>query len=190
MDGQEQMHRTGKFLYLDWAQAQVTQREHAQDGSWESLTAQQDGYARLGVIHQRTVISHLDGTWQIEDQLKPSTRVFERRYRLRLHWLVPDWPWKLEELPDQAWRVNLQSPHGQISLQLGFAADSPSALDSSLLIVRAGEVLYGQRPASTTWGWVSPTYGVKLPALSVSVEVEANLPVTLTSRWLLPASSH
>jgi hypothetical protein len=40
--------------------------------------------------------------------------------------------------------------------------------------------------AAPTLGWRSPTYGVKIPALSFAVTVEGSVPLTLTSEWALP----
>jgi hypothetical protein len=187
IDDQEQMQRAGKFLYLNWAQAKLIKQRHSLNGIRHSLAAQHNGYMRLGVIHQRSVIAHTDSSWSIEDHVKLAHHTSKKLYRLRLHWLIPDWHWEVAEQPDQSCCVRIESPYGQISLVLDFGENPTSALISSLLIVRAGEVLYGRKAASPTWGWASPTYGVKVPALSVSVEVETALPVTLISRWLLPA---
>jgi hypothetical protein len=187
VDDQEQMFRAGKFLYLDWAQAQLTCRENAQDDIWERITAQHDGYERLGLIHQRTVTTFKDGNWQIDDFLKPVAQPLERSYRLRLHWLVPDWHWEAIEFPDVGCRIDLESPYGCIKLHIGIAGSSPSDEITGLLIVRAGRVLHGYQAEAPTWGWISPTYGVKLAALSLSFEVKAALPITFTSHWHLPS---
>jgi hypothetical protein len=34
-----------------------------------------------------------------------------------------------------------------------------------------------------TWGWASPTYTVKQPALSVIASVEGQLPLRIMSDW-------
>jgi hypothetical protein len=37
------------------------------------------------------------------------------------------------------------------------------------------------------WGWASPTYSVKVPALAISYSLQAYPPVTLTSEFLFPS---
>jgi hypothetical protein len=187
VDDNEQMQHADKFLYLDWAQALVTNREHDQAGHLECITAQHDGYEHSGLIHQRTVTTSPDGSWQIDDHLKPATHPLEKHFCLRLHWLVPDWPWEAIELPDDGCRIDLTSPFGYIRLHMGITGSPPSVLIKGLRIVRAGQVLFGHQAVTPTWGWASPTYGVKQPALSLSFEVEAALPLNLTSQWYLPS---
>ena len=60
-----------------------------------------------------------------------------------------------------------------------------SALRSSL--VRAGKVLRGHDLAQPWDGWISPTYGRKLPALSLSVEIEAFANCAFTTEFRFPA---
>jgi hypothetical protein len=55
VDGLEPMTRSGRFLYLDWAQGQMLERTQAPDGSMESMTAAHNGYRRLGITHKRRV---------------------------------------------------------------------------------------------------------------------------------------
>jgi uncharacterized heparinase superfamily protein len=49
------MTRAGRFLWLDWAQAQIPDYKTSEDGSFKSITAQHDGYSRMGVLHSRQV---------------------------------------------------------------------------------------------------------------------------------------
>jgi hypothetical protein len=69
VNGQDQMSRAGRFLWLDWAQAQLIQHEKADDGSWERLVARHDGYRRLGLLHQRSVTAYYEGRWLVEDSV-------------------------------------------------------------------------------------------------------------------------
>lgn len=189
VNAREQMLSAGKFLYLDWAQAQMVSHIHAEDGSTESLTAQHNGYKQLGAVHQRTVTSNKDGTWLIDDHLQPISQASAERFHIRLHWLVPDWPWVVEELPDNSFRIELDSPSGRINILINLSSNSSSVQKTSVLIVRAGEALYGDGTVSPTWGWFSPTYGIKLPALSISLEIESTLPIDLATHWLLPPNT-
>lgn len=190
VDGQDQMNRAGRFLYLDWAQAEVVKYE-TEDSVWVSLTARHHGYRRLGLIHQRTVIAYRDGRWVIGDDLLPVKRssnpspqdrsVF---HTVRLHWLLPDWPWILEEKPGiPGDTLKLQSPYGWITLQVDCVLGGPGILQ----LVRAGELLHGGGEVSPTWGWVSPTYGCKHPALSLAVTMQNHLPLRFQTEWYFPA---
>ncbi len=180
VDGRQQMTRAGRFLYLDWAQAEIMDHEHSRDGAWEKIIAQHNGYRRLGVIHQRAVTAHQADCWIVEDQLLPTPRSRHSASRgIRLHWLLPDWEWKID---DTGLKIDLLSPYGWVNLTVWSTIRN---LQSS--VVRAGEILHGDLPADPTWGWVSPTYGVNIPALSYSVSVEGSIPLTISTEWSFPS---
>ncbi len=179
IDSRQQMTPAGRFLYLDRAQAEVLQREQAEDGSWERIVASHDGYQRIGVTHQRSVTAYQDERWVIEDQLLPiSPSALQAPHSARLHWLLPDWAY---ELRDAECGVRLKSPYGWVDLSIIL-----QPLSFSLQLVRAGKLLNGAGEISPTWGWVSPTYGVKVPALSFALTVVGELPMTLISEWGFP----
>jgi hypothetical protein len=189
VDEQDQMTRAGRFLYLDWAQAEVVKYE-TEDSVWVSLTARHDGYCRLGLIHQRKVTAYRDGHWVISDELLPVKRSSNRSpqdrstfHTARLHWLLPDWSRFLEEEPGiPRHALKLQSPFGWITLQVDCVLGGPGVLQ----FVRAGELLHGGGDVSPTWGWVSPTYGCKLPALSLAVTMQGRLPLRFQTEWYFP----
>ncbi len=190
VEGQDQMLRAGRFLFLDWAQAQVVARERAADGSWERLAARQDGYHRLGVIHQRQVECS-PGQWLVKDTILASAAIPAseqpasgmRALTARLHWLLPDWLWEL-----QGGLLRIRSPYGWVSLETGLEPQPGGSPEPAPVfqLARAGALLYGEGPVSPATGWASATYGYKTPALSFSLSVIAKPPLTLTSRWLLP----
>jgi hypothetical protein len=190
VDGEEQMTRAGRFLYLDWAQGQVLAQEADESGKPSCLVAQHDGYQRRGVVHQRAVTFHRGGRWLVEDRLLPiKTSMKARDYRLRLHWLLPDWPWDLGEISETASEIQLHSPGGMILIRLSAAAQTLKPSEGApfgVSLVRAGQLLHGQGAVSPVMGWVSPTYGQKLPALSLALEVEASLPLTFRTEWVFP----
>jgi len=185
VDSQEQMTRAGRFLYLDRAQAEIVAQERAEDGSWERLIAQHDGYQRLGVTHQRTVTAHQDDRWIVEDQLLPANRSpLSAPRSARLHWLLPDW---MYELSHSGLGIRIKSPFGWVSISIRVVVgEHVQPATCNLQLIRAGEVLYGNSPAHPTWGWVSPTYGMKVPALSFSITVNGLLPLTLLTEWKFP----
>ena len=57
--------------------------------------------------------------------------------------------------------------------------------NSLLSIVRAGELLHGTADPSPARGWYSPTYGVKVPALSFALKVTASDEVQFTTEFNL-----
>jgi hypothetical protein len=181
VNGQEQMRWVNRFLWLDWAQAWVVER--SRDGSEERLVACHDGYRRLGVIHQRAVALQPGDHWVVEDCLLPIEAGSSSRKLLtaRLHWLLPDWSWEVEKQENSA-TISLKSVHGLVRLAVSTKSDS----EMSVQIVRAGERLYGGGEAAPNRGWASPTYNVKLPALSFSAEIVGQLPLYITSDWILP----
>ena len=188
INGQDQMLLAGRFLWLYWAYSRVLECDHAAGDGTPCLVAEHDGYSRLGMIHRRSVEAQKDGNWIIEDRLIFSHPRRARRYlpaRIRLHWLAPDWLWRCDQAEDWV-AFELESPQGWIRLTIFAEQDAQPAPELEPLIVRAGEKLSGSEEAHPTWGWASPSYGIKIPALSLSVTVSASAPVRLVSVWQLP----
>lgn len=180
VNGKDQMTAAGRFLYLDWAQAEIVAGEKAGNDRWRTLIAVHDGYRRVGITHQRSVVAGA-GTWLIQDTLaamKPSQRSGPTPISVSLHWLLPDWSWEMTGSS-----IVLNSPEGPIRLDIEQGARIDSLAAS---LVRAGRLLHGPGPAKPIWGWTSPAYGEKLPALSLSVSATGDLPICLTSRWVFP----
>jgi hypothetical protein len=187
IDGIEQMRRSGRFLYLDWAQADVSAYERDRDGSWQRLTARHNGYHRHGITHQRTVTIDSQQGWVISDMV--TGHADNRTHQARLHWLLPDWEFKTQEHEHgDGITIHFKSPHGWLSLKLDWinppAQIPPDALEWGL--ARAGHLLAGIGPVHPTWGWTSPTYGDKIPALSFYFTVSARLPIQIQSQWGFP----
>ena len=183
INGQEQMQRFGRFLYLNWAQATRIDGEKAEDGAWRRLVGQHNGYCRIGLLHQRSVTTLEDNGWFIEDVLmpiKPSVISPKTKFTIRLHWLLPDWPWELDGTV-----LRLQSPEGWIlvTLQIG---ENGAVENQQIGLARAGQNLSGKEPVDPTWGWRSPTYAQKVPALSFFISAQTPAPVVFATRWDFP----
>lgn len=164
----DQMTYAGKFLWLDWAQAQV------ENISPTSITAIHSGYKRLGILHRRTLTKATGLNWEIVDELLPTQQpVIETK--ITLNWLLPDWPFEAA-----AHQVNLQSPFG--SLSIDFEASSANGI---LDIYKSGASLLTNQKISRL-GWYSPTYGVKKPALSVQYVFFQKAPASIKSTFHLP----
>ena len=172
VDGLEQMTRAGRFLYLDWAQASPVERTRAADGSWERLSASHHGYRRLGVTHQRQVTAFKDGRWLVEDTLQRRLPPCAHRppalaaARLSLGSLT---------LPRSAC-TSCSPPRLVWSSSIVHAEITPL----QPMLVRAGELLLGSGEAAPTWGWTSPTYGDKIPALALLGVLPGALPLQIT----------
>jgi hypothetical protein len=104
-----------------------------------------------------------------------------------VHWLLPDLEWELE---NEAGLITLwlNTDQGPVSLQIS-AGEDGSSLALAFQLARVGERLAGSGTVPPIAGWVSPTYGLRLPALSLSVQVQGSLPLRLVSEWRLPCTS-
>jgi len=94
VDGQEQMRKAGRFLWLEWAQGSYIPEE---SGS-RRVTAEHDGYDRLGVRHRRSLAYIGTNHWQVIDTLLPMHATPEHHSAV-LHWLLPDLPWSCTAPP-------------------------------------------------------------------------------------------
>jgi hypothetical protein len=170
VDGQEQMTRAGRFLWLDWAQAEVLGHEVDQEGQLAWITAEHDGYRRLGARHQRR-LSAIEGGWLVSDLILPYGKPDEQTHEVHLRWLLPDCDWIFAEEDT----LRLSGPDFTVKLSIEGAEE--------FSLVRAGETLHGSITAQPTWGWQSPTYLEKIPTLMVIGVVSGRLPIELTSTW-------
>ena len=171
VDGQEPMTRAGKFLWLDWVKSTRLKEDD------DFIEAQQDGYRKLGVLHRRRLARTAEG-WLVTDNLLPAPGLpSQTTHAFTMHWLLPDWPFTLEG--ENAAR--LDGP--EMGLRVKFAG----AVEGTLQVIRAGEVLAGEgadQPAKI-FGWQSPTYNVRLPALSLRWTVRSSLPLELATTLLI-----
>jgi hypothetical protein len=181
VDGCEQMRRVGRFLYLDWAQAGQRRPIETNPDILQRCIAWHAGYRRLGVRHERIVTAFSDEHWEVEDRLLFS-RKNQHPHIFRLHWLLPDWEWQLDEGPSGV-KLHLDSPHGR--LQVLISCDPSLGIFS---LVRAGILLHGKADASPIRGWYSPTYGQKVPALSCAMEATSPEEVRFSSYFIFPKS--
>ena len=209
IDGRDQMTHAGRFLWLDWAQAEIIDQITDRGGERVKVVGQHDGYRQLGVTHRRSISCESSGKWVIQDDLvsfnkhhiklgtanQPPSKISgaDQIYRARLHWLLPDWSWEIDDDENsQKTMVRLRSPQGWINLHIGImpATENPEDHQQPVIqLIRAGELLLGTGSASPVSGWVSPTYGYKIPALSLAIEIESVLPIKFTSEWDFPQVS-
>jgi hypothetical protein len=175
VNGQEPMTRAGRFLWLDWAQAKILSAKRAKDGQLIGAVAQHEGYLKLGALHRREISWNVN-RWVVNDHLLP-TKDSEKTFRVRVHWLLPDWDWQID-----AQELRIESTHGEIEI----AVDVSVGDLAELKLFREGKLVHGSGPDDAILGWASPTYGVKVAALSFVVDARGPLPITMTSTWTFP----
>lgn len=177
LNNQPQMAKAGRFLWLDWAQAEVLDTVKDEHNRLNWAVVQHDGYRQLNAIHRRTV-SVQGERWLIRDQVWPldESEEFKEALSVRLHWLLVDLPWTIRNGV-----LRLESEQGELRFQVRSPGEH---LNYSL--ARAGQNLLGNEPMAPTRGWVSPTYAHKVPALSLAVTLSTNKPVTLSTSIDLP----
>lgn len=186
VNGRDQFTRVGRFLYLDWFSAYRRGILESDPAILQRIRGRHWGYWRQGVRHERTVTSYADGHWQIRDDLLPLRLPWDKRpLTFRLHWLLPDWEWQVENRA-QGMTLRMTSPHGPVGLQI--AVTGGGSIDMNM--VRAGGQVFtsgldGRKslPEEIIRGWASPTYGVKVPALSLAVETKSANDVQFISEF-------
>lgn len=193
VDGQEFMLRVSRFLYLDWAHAKVIAQGSVASDEISSITAEHNGYRKMGLVHSRKVTTFRDGHWEIIDRITGS---HNQPHAIRLHWLLPDWEYELHEAPENdpfsSIELRIRSPYGWVALKMGHSLSEAKNQTSSgvnFQLVRAGSLLFGTGIVSPYMGWASPTYGEKIPALACILEVSQRLPLELKSEWTLPGEA-
>jgi len=181
VDGRDQMTRAGRFLVLDWANAFSKNLIDADENILSRVRAYHRGYRNIK--HERTVTVYQNERWVVEDKLSTRTKT---PHVYRLYWLLPDYEWKLEEQESGA-TLKLNSPHGWITLSLHSSfIIHHSSFSFSFSLVRAGELLHGQRETQPYEGWVSRTYRQKSPALSLAFEITTEFNPTITTEFIFP----
>jgi hypothetical protein len=163
------MDRAGRFLWLDWAQSKVLENKK------DLICAEHDGYRNLQAVHRRTLKRISSSKWEIIDLVFASTRQ-ERLFSIDVHWLLPDWPHKISGNT-----CALNAPIGSIKLEISSDIKSKSP---GLSLYRSGKSLSNDVGHEPLLGWYSPTYGIKVPALSLRFSLKHELPVTITSRFI------
>jgi asparagine synthase (glutamine-hydrolysing) len=169
VDGQDQMMRAGRFLWLDWAQGQVRRPADPPDGLLAYWEGEHDGYRSLSdpITHRRAVARLGDEAWLVVDDL-----VGEGKHAFCLHWLLADLPYRLDGADC---RLILTTDQGAFGIQV---MAWPEAVPGFSL-VRAD-------PTSVR-GWQSRYYGQRDPALSLRVEMRSGAPARFVT--LLAAGS-
>jgi len=178
IDGRDQMTRSGRFLVLDWGNAFARPIIESDDRILHKIRSYYTGYRRMGIRHERTVAVDKQETWRIEDRLVSRRRT---PHKYLLHWLLPDWEWTIEENTAGA-VIKVKSPYGWVALSVNCSMEESRHIS----LVKAGELIHGQREALPWEGWVSRRYGEKSPALSFAFEVTSPYHTVFISEFSFP----
>ncbi len=149
VDGRDQMDRVSRFLWAPWA----TGRTRAIDPSTGYWEAEHHGYQRLRqpATHRRAVARLGGDVWAVADTLLSAGA-----HDVRLHWLLPDFPYELDEAQG---RLRLETPSGPFWIALW--SSTPT-----------GKVRVSRAENDGT-GWRSRRYGSREPALALTLECAA-----------------
>jgi hypothetical protein len=180
VNGKDQFTRAGRFLYLDWYNAYRASLP-AED---PAMLQRVRGRTRGGGCRHTRIVSVSEGDrWLVEDEVLPLRMPWDKKVRtFRLHWLLPDWKWELET-GEPGVLLHLESPRGLVTLHV---QSSSTTGPETFSLARAGELLAGSGEPGPTCGWVSPNYGVKVPALSLAFEIKSQNEVKFISEFTFP----
>jgi hypothetical protein len=178
LDGGEPMRRAGRFLWLGWDQADWDPAANLPN---QRLSAWRDGYKRLGFRHRRSLEWLTPGQWQVIDELL-ALRPVRGAHQALLHWLLPDGEWRLE-----GQTLILELGFVRLTVALDWAPEEVN--ETRLRLIRAGQVIHGPPGEFERLGWTSPTYLVRVPALSFQAELEFQQRLRITTRISLNALS-
>ncbi len=193
IDQQDQMTSAGRFLWLDWGQAEVVEKIYGENGALIEVTARHNGYRRLGIDHRRTVSALSAGRWHVADEIlrinDPGSRSNwpPTTHTVCLHWQLPDWEWLVEADSPESYCLDLKSPYGEIQMRvyLELIGERTSGA-GNLTLGRAGKIVYGSGTPSPEVGWYSPTYAQKIPGLTLSFTTTSQLPLRIHSQIEFP----
>ena len=156
IDGEDQMILFRRFKHLYPTHARLTGFGSA------TMSGEHYGYRRLAgrCVHRRQINLDANG-FTIEDEVTGTGR-----HRVGLHWLLGTFPW---EQQDGLARVVLETPAGPFAIEVRLEDGA----------IARGTVVAGA--SDPPRGWVSREYARKIAVASLSVELEAELPVRLTT---------
>jgi hypothetical protein len=175
IDGKDQMTRANRFLWLDWAQAKMINR---QSGLCE---AYYNGYRGIGVQHTRRVQQLSAGLWVVWDTF--SGQPSKTDHEVIIQWLLPDGNF---DFKDNILDLTL----GKNSIKIySMEFQGVKTFPGKVQLIRAGELICGEGEAPEICGWYSPTYGQKIPALSYRAIFTSALPLTVLTRITIDPSS-
>jgi len=171
LNGQDQMARAGRFLWLDKVNAEVL--SHLDP---DRTAAQLTFHSRPRIRHRRTLAFNPTEGFEITDELIP-VRATDKPFNADMQWLLPDWPFTLF---DQG--IQLDGVDYSIRLTIKTIPHEPGDQPPQISLIRAGVTLEGSLE-NPLRGWYSPTYNQKVPALSLVLRIAGSKKAMLVSSW-------
>lgn len=175
IDGRDQMTRVSRFLWLDHANAVW---EAAADPN--RICATHDGYRKIGYAHKRSLELIPNSGFLVTDLLDP-LKPDLRENTFTLHWLLPDWQWKIE---NGNLLLSKEDRNILIRVQAVKPQDGTSITPRDIALIRGGKTLLGARQ-DPILGWESNTYAEKHAALSFSLSFHTAGALQITTEWKL-----
>lgn len=165
VDGQSQMEKGPRFLWLRWTAARCLRWESSRDGRADYFSGEHEGYRRLAgrVSHRRTIL-RIDDQFAVVDDLSGLGE-----HRLTLRWRLSDTNWKAAP-PSATERIARWSRLTPTPFSIAVSAP-PGA---SFALLRGQEL---PRPE----GWESRYYAEKSPVPTIVAVVEVALPATFVT---------
>ncbi len=163
LDGQDQMSRAGRFLWVDWARGRLRHQARTQDDRLEFLEGEHDGYRAMRALHRRAVLRVGCEGWLVVDDV-----VGAGAHRARLHWLLADLPFEYD--PTSA-ELRFRIEQNKLIIRMWASCSGNTSL------VRGGVLLRGTDERAELRGWASKTYAEKEFALSLALDASGQLPI-------------
>ncbi len=135
--------------------------------------AVQDGFRGLGYRHQRTLRSTASG-WEVIDQMELG-RGKSAPITFEMNWLLADTGWEIQN-------DDLVLTYADFTARVSFRCQGGEIVNHG--IARAGVRQHGEFSAPETFGWVSPTYDMLVPALSCRHIVNAKSSFEITTTFI------
>ncbi len=177
VEHRDQMRRAGRFLWVEWAQASGRLLPSPNSIVADRFEGEHNGYKDLGVNHRRTVQWLPGSGWVIVDDIEGTGN-----HNVRLHWLAPDLPCQISDLPFQ---VLFTVPASHIRWNIFSNVPGVAA------VIRTGKQLAMQADDNTApslaipnmqmFGWEAATYGDLRPAISMFYQAHSQLPVRIVT---------
>src|SRR5690554_2096545 len=174
VDGLDQMLLYRRFKWLYWTQAESDGVAH------RAVEGLHRGYEKLGVTHRRQVSALADG-WRVMDTME---RTDSELRTFRLHWLLGGdvvSPVYDSELRQWSARFDVDGVCGTLRVEATDQASGRSTLPERACAVQCS--VAEPEPSSEVAGWHARYYGERLPASSVSVEIETRRAIRFASHF-------
>ncbi len=168
----DQMLRAGRFLWLDYAQAHVTNK------NTETLSAYHDGYKRIGFTHHRTLTVRSQQTLLVKDQFVPEN-LLASSTKFEIFWHFPvDTCLRQDENS-----IQLHFEKSIVTVSLHTFTSDNTQLQLEWQVIHAGEPIIGSNESQPLLGFHSPTYSQLTPCCTLRAWCSSELPLIIETAF-------